>query len=272
MTNKIRPFLKWPGNKFRCLQHILPRLPKEHRLIEPFAGSGAIFLNSQYSEYLLSDKNSDLIQLFINLKNHQQDFIQYCGTWFKTKNNNKTVFYELRQQFNESCDPYLRSALFLYLNRHGYNGLCRYNLKGKYNVPFGQYVRPYFPKKELENFIHKAHHASFLHQDFTDTFENAQSGDVIYCDPPYVPISKTSNFTSYTKGTFLDREQQLLASYAKKACEKGAHVFISNHDLPYTRHLYQDASQIISFPVSRTIACQGTKRIPVIELLAHYQP
>lgn len=269
---KIRPFLKWAGNKFRCLQYILPKLPKEHRLIEPFAGSGAIFLNSHYPQYLLNDKNPDLIQLFLNLKNHQHEYIKYCASWFVPNNNVKSTFYKIRQEFNESNDPYLRSALFLYLNRHGYNGLCRYNLKGQYNVPFGQYLRPYFPQKELETFIRKSQLAEFSNHDFIEIFKNAKQGDVIYCDPPYVPISKTSNFTSYTKGHFADREQNLLANCAKEARLRGIHVLISNHDTIYTRQLYQDANDIQTFPVSRTIAAKGMKRVPVMELLAYFNP
>jgi DNA adenine methylase len=270
--HKIRPFLKWAGNKFRCLNQILPRLPLKHRLIEPFAGSGAIFLNSRFREYILNDKNPDLIQLYLNLKLHHQDFIDYCALWFKPENNQKDVFYSIRKQFNESKDPFLRSALFLYLNRHGYNGLCRYNLKGQYNVPFGRYIHPYFPRKELEGFVQKSHLAHFMQNDFVEVFKEAQAGDVIYCDPPYAPLSRTANFTNYTKGNFLETDQQKLLQCAQDACLKGVHVMISNHDTNYTRQLYRDAHQIHAFPVARSIACQGKKRVPVMELLAYFKP
>lgn len=269
---KIRPFLKWAGNKFRCLNHILPRLPAKHRLIEPFAGSGAIFLNTRYNEYILNDKNPDLIQLYIHLKEYHQEFIDYCATWFKPENNQKEIYYSFRQQFNECEDPLLRSALFIYLNRHGYNGLCRYNLKGQYNVPFGRYIHPYFPRKELEGFVRKSQQAHFMQYDFIEAFKQAEVGDVIYCDPPYAPLSRTANFTTYTKGSFLEAEQQQLLRCAQEACQNGVHVMISNHDTDYTRNLYRDAHQIHAFPVARTIACQGKKRVPVMELLAYYKP
>jgi DNA adenine methylase len=160
----------------------------------------------------------------------------------------------------------------LYLNRHGYNGLCRYNLKGQYNVPFGRYVFPYFPRKELESFVKKSYLAHFTKDDFIEVFKKTEIGDVIYCDPPYAPLSRTANFTTYTKGNFLEAEQQKLLKCAQDACQNGVHVIISNHDTDYTRQLYRDAHEIHSFPVARTIACQGIKRVPVMELLAYYKP
>ena len=98
------------------------------------------------------------------------------------------------------------------------------------------------------------------------------SGWIIYCDPPYAPLSRTANFTTYTKGNFLESEQQKLLHYAQDACQRGVHVMISNHDTDYTRALYRDADEIHAFPVARTIACQGKKRVPVMELLAYYKP
>ena len=155
-AKNIRPFLKWPGNKYRCLASIIPALPKSNRLIEPFAGSGAVFLNSHYADYLLGEKNIHLIRLYQHLQNDKDNFIDYCAQWFQSKFNQKEAFYQLRRRFNESNNHKLKSALFLYLNRHGYNGLCRFNLKGEFNVPFGSYIKPYFPVVEMQHFHQKA--------------------------------------------------------------------------------------------------------------------
>ena len=198
IPRKTRPFLKWPGNKYRCLNHLLLHLPEAKRLIEPFTGSGAVFMNTQYEHYLLAEANGDLIQLFFYLQQEGESFIEDCFSLFSPESNNKAFYYALRTEFNEARDPRRRAMLFLYLNRHGYNGLCRYNSEGIYNVPFGRYDKPYFPRKEMVAFHQKAQMATFVQSDFRKTFETASIGDVIYCDPPYSPLEQESNFSTYT--------------------------------------------------------------------------
>ena len=269
---KNRPFLKWAGNKFRCLQEIIPRLPKGLRLIEPFTGSGAIFFNSAYEEYILAEQNPHLINLYHALKTDGEDFILYCKNWFQTSNNQALRFYEWRALFNSSNDNRLKAALFLYLNRHAYNGLCRFNQKGYFNVPFGTYKKPYFPEKEMQLFHHKLQKATLIQNDYQETFKLAKAGDIIYCDPPYHPISSTARFTAYTQGVFLEKEQIQLSELAAQAANKGCHVLISNHDLPFTRTLYEKASVIDTFMVTRNISCIKNTRKPVRELLAYFKP
>ncbi len=143
---RIRPFLKWPGGKFRLMDKILACLPKGAQLIEPFVGSGAVFLNTDYDKYLLNDANADLINLYQFLKTEGLAFINLCKHYFQKKYNTEKHYYQLRAKFNTSNDIMEKSILFLYLNRHGYNGLCRYNKRQKYyNVHFGRYIMPYFP-------------------------------------------------------------------------------------------------------------------------------
>lgn len=149
----MKPFLKWPGGKYRQVGRICKQLGDGNRLVEPFAGSAALFLNTDFKYYLLADSNSDLINLYQQLQSEGESFIQYCQKFFNTRNNNKDVYYEYRSRFNRTDNLRLKSALFLYLNRHGYNGLCRYNSKGDFNVPFGRYERPYFPYREMHFFI-----------------------------------------------------------------------------------------------------------------------
>lgn len=265
----MRPFLKWAGNKYQCLKDIVDKLPPGKRLIEPFTGSAAIFLNTNYSQALLSDVNPDIINLFKFLQTRGANFIKYSAKLFNDANNCESKYYEFRKLFNTSSNKYLKAAIFVYLNRHGFNGLCRYNLKGEYNVPFGRYKKPYFPKKELENFITQSLRAQFICKDFRHTFSHANDGDIIYCDPPYLPAQNSQVFTSYAGLKFGLTEHIELAKLAGQAQSRGAKVIISNFDNELTRKYYQPA-QIHSFLVKRYISCIASKRTPAQELLAIY--
>ncbi len=158
------------------------------------------------------------------------------------------------------------------MNRHGYNGLCRYNKSGGYNVPFGKYKRPYFPEAELNYFADKAQKATFVCEGYRKTFTRAKTDDVIYCDPPYVPLSKTASFTSYAGNGFGLDEQADLANAAEEiSSRESAVVLISNHDTIWTRKIYEHANKIKSIKVARTISTKGNNRNKVAELLALYK-
>jgi DNA adenine methylase len=264
---KIRPFLKWAGSKYNCLDKILPFFPPGKRLIEPFGGSGVIFMNTHYSAHLLAESNLDLINIFTSLRQESDAFINLCQTYFSTEFNHKEKYYQIRRDFNQTPYSPQRAAFFLYLNRHGYNGLCRYNSKGIYNVPFGLYSKPYFPRQEMQLFYKKSQNAEFIHQDFRKTFEYAERGDVIYCDPPYVPYSEKTRLLPYTQKLFTTEDQIELTELARETAAKGIPVILSNHDTEFTRYHYRKA-EIKSFPVSRFINCQTALRQPVKELLA----
>lgn len=266
----MKPFLKWAGNKYRLIDRIRQVLPPGRRLVEPFAGSAALFLNSDYPAYLLADANVDLINLFQLVQADGDAFIAECKRYFVPETNDEAVYYRLRDQFNAATDVRLRSALFLYMNRHGYNGLCRYNSQGKFNVPFGRYVRPYFPEEEMRGFCRKARRATFVHAGFDRIMATVQPGDVIYCDPPYVPLSPTAHFTNYSATRFGTAEQQLLAEWAEAAAARGVPVVISNHDTEFTQKVYRQAD-LTRFPVQRNISCKGSSRGAVRELLAVYR-
>lgn len=266
-ATRQRPFLKWAGNKFRVLDHILPRLPKGRRLIEPFAGSGALFLNTDYDHYLLTDNNADLITLYTLLKTEQGAFIDYCRALFTPRHNQARCYYALREEFNTLDTGARRAALFIYLNRHGYNGLCRYNASSGFNVPFGRYQRPRFPDTEMHAFARKARQAQFRQRDFAQVLAHTRTGDVVYCDPPYVPLSTSANFTSYSAGGFDLTQQQRLAEVAQRAARRGVSVLISNHDTDFTRQTYRHA-RCYHFTVRRSISCNGARRGPARELLA----
>ena len=265
--NFMKPFLKWAGNKYKIVDKIKALLPPGERLVEPFVGSGALFLNTDYPRYLLTDANEDLIILYQHLQAEGEAFIEYCRPLFTPEYNDKDRYYALRDELNSSNDPRRKSAIFLYMNKHGYNGLCRYNMKGGFNVPFGRYKRPYFPEAEMHHFAQQAQHATFQQANFATTMANCQPGDVVYCDPPYVPLSETANFTSYSADGFGWAEQQELARQATKLAERGIPVIISNHDTEEVRAVYE-AAEIETFEVRRFISCNGDKRDKAAELLA----
>jgi DNA adenine methylase len=269
----MRSALKWAGGKKKVVNEIASLLPSKgkKRLVEPFVGGGSVFLNLDYEEYLLIDMNQDLISLFNIIKNQPAEFISDAETFFTGDSNQPEKYYDFRSQFNQSNDPYERSLLFLYLNRHGYNGLCRYNKSGGYNVPFGRYKHPYFPKNELAYFSEKAKKATFIQGDFETAFAQLRTGDVVYCDPPYSPINPTSNFTAYAGNSFTDEDQQRLVNCAKKASANNIPTLISNHYLDFTRELYKDATKKKLFKVQRTISQKGKGRIKVEEVLALYK-
>jgi len=264
-----RPFLKWAGGKYRLADRIKKLLPAGNRLIEPFTGSGAIFLNTDYQRYLLGDINPDLINLYNCLKSEGGSFIEYASGWFSDQENNQAAYYHWRDCFNRSLDIREKSALFLYLNRYGYNGLCRYNNSGRFNVPFGLYKKPYFPAEEMMRFSEKSKRATFVCCGFEQLMNRARRNNVVYCDPPYVPLSSSANFTSYAKQGFGLDSQIQLSLKAKQLSQRGVTVLISNHENTLTKAIYQQA-EISRFPVRRTISCKGEKRGEVIELLALY--
>ncbi|MFI4918931.1 MAG: Dam family site-specific DNA-(adenine-N6)-methyltransferase [Legionellales bacterium] len=267
---KTRPFLKWAGSKYNCLDDIMSSFIPGRRFIEPFAGSGAVFMNTNYSSYLLAESNNDLITIFTTLQQQGESFIDYCQQYFHPEFNDKEKYYELRSEFNTIPNSEKKSALFLYLNRHGYNGLCRYNSKGIFNVPFGLHKKVRFPNSEMIQFHQKSQQVQFIHTDFRKTFELAEPGDVIYCDPPYVPLLENTQAVPYTQKKFEVADQIELAELAKATAARGIPVIVSNHDTDFTRHHYQGAD-IKSFAVSRWISCQAKLRQPVKEIIAVFK-
>ncbi len=267
---KNRAFLKWAGGKYSLMDEIKQQLPKGDCLIEPFVGAGSVFLNTNYRHYILADINNDLINLYNTVKKQPIRFIEDCRQLFNIKYNNESHYYILREQFNRSTDSYERSVLFLYLNRHCYNGLCRYNLRGEFNVPFGRYKRPYFPEQEILFFAKKSKKAIFICSSYEKVFNLAEKGHVIYCDPPYAPLSITANFTAYHTNNFNLTDQQNLAELASTlAKDKKIPVLISNHNTESTRLWYSQAKLHI-INARRTISSKAAGRKSVSEILALY--
>lgn len=157
------------------------------------------------------------------------------------------------------------------MNRYGYNGLCRYNLRGEFNVPFGRYKKPYFPEAELYHFAEKAQNAFFYCESYADSMARADDASVVYCDPPYAPLSATANFTAYHTNSFTLEQQAHLAEIAEGLVDRHIPVLISNHDTMLTREWYQRAKLHV-VKVRRSISSNGGTRKKVDELLALYKP
>lgn len=275
MAGKQRAFLKWAGGKYRLIEEIRPNLPKKSCLVEPFVGAGSVFLNTDYDRYLLADANPDLINLFNLIKQNVGEYIRDTRKLFEhSKANSKAFYLARRREFNQSSDIQQRATLFLYLNRFGFNGLCRYNRKHEFNVPFGSYKKPYFPENELRFFAEKAQQAVFICADFAKTFDYLRQNPddyAVYCDPPYAPIRQESNFTHYTGNGFGLEQQKQLADEAKRLLrEQNIPVMISNHDTPFTRQIYQGAI-IKPLYVQRSISQKGNERLKVSELVALFR-
>lgn len=226
--------LKWAGSKSRIMAEINKHLPTGDRLVEPFAGSCAVMMNTEYPAYLVADVNPDLINLYRQIKDFPQQFIIVASRTF-SENKSGESYYEIREMFNHHLGlPLLeRAALFLYLNRHGHRGMCRYNQKGNFNIPYGYYTDPYFPLEEIKAFSEKAKRATFICTDFTETLNMLKNGDVIYCDPPY-----DGTFTDYHSGGFGKDKQYELASVLSDVANRHP-VIASNSNTRLVKSLYR---------------------------------
>lgn len=263
-------FLKWAGGKNRALGKIFETMPREGNiLIEPFVGSGSVSLNTNYKHYVLNDNNPDLINTMLAVVKDPKGIIAELSEYFNADTNTQDAFIELRRKFNVEKCPWERAKLFIYLNRHCYNGLCRYNNSAEFNTSFGRYSAPLLPREQILFFSKKLKKATFTCGEF-DKVRVPQKKSVIYCDPPYVPDSKTANFTSYTKNGFGEVDHIRLNVAATSWQKKGSLVFISNSKTDETLRLYSNKTAYTEFEVRRSISHKGENRGPAGEVLLVY--
>lgn len=265
-----RPFLKWAGGKYSLLPELDRLIPAGKRLIEPFVGGGSVFLNSdKHERFLLADINADLINLYQMLAVVPDSVIAEAMKAFRHLNDaeNYTV---IREAFNaQKLNATERAAAFLYLNRHCFNGLMRYNLDGFFNVGWGKYKAPYFPEEEIRAFRLKSHACVFMTAGFERTLRLAGDGDVVYCDPPYEPMPGTAGFTSYASGGFSWDSQVALAESCVAAHQRGAKVFISNSTAPRVIELYeQHGFTLHRVNARRSISSKGSTRETANDIVA----
>ncbi|WP_298276389.1 DNA adenine methylase [Ferroplasma sp.] len=270
LNEYYKPILKWAGGKRQLLPVLLKNIPdKFNTYYEPFIG-GAAMLISLYSlnkinNAVISDTNTDLYNLYRTIREEPQELIDELNN-LKFRNS-RDDYYRARSLFNSTEDSVTRSAILIYLNRHGYNGLYRVNSNNKFNVPFGKYSNPGMPSPENIMALSKIlQSCSLMNSDFEAAVMNAVRGDFVYFDPPYMPLSKTSYFTGYTHSGFDERDQERLSRTFKELSRKGVYVMESNSSTELIRELYKDFS-LIEVDARRNINSVGTKRDAVKELI-----
>ncbi|EAM6649311.1 Dam family site-specific DNA-(adenine-N6)-methyltransferase [Salmonella enterica] len=265
-----RSFLKWAGGKYSLLPELDRLIPAGKRLIEPFVGGGSVFLNSdKHERFLLADVNADLINLYQMLAVAPDSVIAEAIKAFRHLNDAEN-YTAIREAFNTwQLNAIERAAAFLYLNRHCFNGLMRYNLDGFFNVGWGKYKAPYFPEKELMAFRKKSSACVFMNAGFERTLRLAGDGDVVYCDPPYEPMPGTAGFTSYASGGFSWDSQVALAESCVAAHRRGAKVFISNSTAPRVIELYErHGFTLHRVNARRSISSKGSTRETANDIVA----
>lgn len=271
----IKTYLGWAGNKTKLIPSILKIAPPHERLVEPFMGSGSFLLNRACKSYLGADINEHLVDGFNYLKDEQEHFLDYVESFFTEENGTTGGYKKLRNIFNHSTDRREKAAIFIFMNKHAFGSLCRYNNKnGHFNVPPRQNLTlKKFPRQDLQNFIDRTGDCQIFSQSFEETFKMVQDRDLIYCDPPYLPEgNKNGTFTAYSKLDFNLGQHQLLVELAKNTvCQFDATVIISNHNSPLTQELYKDASELTSLDVYRSMGRYGTIQKEAKEVFAIYR-
>lgn len=271
------PLLKWAGGKSK----LLPKLkavfePERKILVEPFVGSAVVFLNTDFDEYVLGDINPDLINFYTHVCDEPEKVIELARPLFEN-GASKEAFVANSDRFNSLPQGSVeRSALFLYLNKFGFNGLCRYNRAGKFNVSFGKYTDPQRAPKLAESDIlafaemAKRKKVKWVCGDFQETLSNVTdpSRTVVYLDPPYCPIESKASFTKYAPEDFGIREHLSLSLRITEMFKDGVQVIMSNSDTITTSTLYETFTAVqYKFEARRSISCLGGARGPARELL-----
>lgn len=277
MPDHVTPYLKWAGGKARIAARILEELPagaRFSRLVEPFLGSGAFALNAAHlvDGMLLADANPDLVALHRRVIADPERLIEEARDLFRPENNTDARYRAIREAFNAERDHDRRAPMFLYLNKHGFNGLCRYNRAGGFNVPFGKMSAPRAPEEAIRHFARSLSGADVRLADFRELMAQARRGDLLYCDPPYAPLTETANFAAYAAGGFGEDDQRELAEMAEEARARGAFLLVSNHDTPFTRGIYEDAQEIVPIDVRRSMSAGAGSRGAAKEIIAVFRP
>lgn len=268
------PIIKWVGGKTKLLPELRVRLPpKYNRYFEPFLGGAAMFFALAPQDAVLGDMNGALIDTYGALAHDVESVIESLGRFRKNYLlAPDEYYYQVRTWWNEhefEDDASARAAAFIFLNKTCFNGLWRVNRAGGFNVPKGDYKEPkIFDPEALRaaGSMLGAKKVSLRVTGYDVTTASATAGDFVYFDPPYDPVSKTSNFTSYTKDAFGKEQQRQLAEHARELRKRGAHVMLSNNDTEYVRSLYEDFC-IDTVLCGRAINSDGAKRGKVSEVI-----
>jgi DNA adenine methylase len=265
---RIEPFLKWAGGKSQLLKQfetLLPKADSYKRYIEPFIGGGAVFFYLEPHEAIIADLNKDLINAYKILKNHAKELIKTLE--YYQHNHSKDFFLKIRDEYNaDKLDNINKAAHLIYLNKACFNGLYRVNKKGEFNVPFGQHKKFMVNQESLLATSRLLKHTQIENIDFKKVLEYAKKGDFIYFDPPYYPLTTGSDFTSYNKEGFLEKEQETLADIFEQLDRRGCLLMLSNSDTKFIRNLYKKWN-ITRVSAKRFINCIAEKRGNVNEVV-----
>ncbi|MBW4462623.1 MAG: DNA adenine methylase [Nodosilinea sp. WJT8-NPBG4] len=267
-TLQARPFLKWAGGKGRLLSQYEPFLPTTiDTYYEPFLGGGAMFFHlvGRARRAVLGDINPELVNVYCCVRDRVETLIRHL--WDHQRRHNPDYYYQVRQRQNLRS-PVERAARLIYLNKTCYNGLYRENSQGHFNVPVGNYKNPTICDPSLLRAASAALQTAEIH---TFSFEmllerSISSGDFVYFDPPYHPLSSTSSFTGYSRYGFTGADQERLAAVFRTLISQGQRVMLSNSDCEFIRELYQGFTM---HPIlaARAINSRAGRRGKISELL-----
>lgn len=261
---RIRPFLKWAGGKTRILRVLRQSVPPSfQRYFEPFVGGGALFFDLSPSDAILSDSNAELISCYEVVRDSPDALIQELSHYAISE----AEFYRVRALQPEELSPIESAARFIYLNKTCYNGVYRVNKNGSFNTPFGHYKSvSLVDARNLRRASAALSHARLGCLDYQTILDSADKGDFVYFDPPYMPISKYSDFKRYTKEKFYDSDHERLAEIFSSLANRGCFVLLSNSYHEKIASLYSQYFQT-TVQVPRFVNCKGGGRGNVTELL-----
>jgi DNA adenine methylase len=260
------PILKWAGGKNGLISQFAPHFPRRSdfkRYLEPFLGGAAVFFYLQPEQSFLFDLNAQLVEVYTVLRDDVEGLINALKLHF----NDRDYFYTTRAQDPSKLTPVERASRFIFLNRTCYNGLYRVNRQGQFNVPYGDYKNPTICDDPGLRAASAALQSAMLEvADFEIVLEYAQIHDLVYFDPPYEPLSRTSSFTSYTSNGFTSADQYRLAEVFTTLDARGCFLMLSNSNTTLIRELYRDF-HLYEINARRAINSKGNGRGVIKELL-----
>jgi DNA adenine methylase len=255
---KVRPVLKWAGGKTQLLPQLLASMPSTYeKYLEPFIGGGALFFSLDSKRSVIGDNNAELINLYKWLVSSAGDISDVLSEMPITSDD----FYRVRAIDWRDVEPIVAAARTIYLNRLCFNGLYRVNKKGQFNVPFGNYKKPNFPNRDaLLNAGKVLSNATIVESDYATLLRKyASKGDIVFLDPPYVPISEFSDFNRYGAKKFIDTDHEELAEEVRRLADLGCFVMLTNSNHPLVHELFGEF-EIQILKTRRNINSMGSGR------------
>jgi DNA adenine methylase len=268
--NMIKPFLHWVGGKRQLLPLIKQYIPKQYNVYyEPFLGAAAVLFDIQPKIAVVNDFNSELVNCYESIRD---DLVNVIGR-LELFPEDEESYYKIRSMDRDigwkNSDNSFKAARTIYLNKTCFNGLYRVNSKGQFNVPYGKHKKKFEIEKDtlvdVSTYLNNTS-ISILNTDFSQAIKGADKGDFIYFDPPYDPVSDTSNFTSYTTEGFDKKDQTRLFYTFKELSDRGCYCMLSNAGTDFIKDLYKEF-KIVEVQATRVLNCKGDKRGKVSEVL-----